>query len=208
LAELVAVRSAAYSRHNAPGAEQLKVAETQDRSPDVILLIAKSKLDDAVLGSVRIHTRLAGPLMVEAAMTLPGHVLERAPVELMRGSVKGGASGRMVSAALAKACYLICVELRFTHIIVTCRVPVDSMYGAYQFDDLLGGKMISLPYSPGAQHRVLCLPIAESATRWQQRNGALFDFMLSTVHSDIKLDYELIRQRLKRTVETATPVEA
>ena len=145
--------------------------------------------------------------MVESAMTLPPEVSRGSPVELMRGSVRGGTAGRMVSAALAKASFLITLELRFTHIIVTCREPVDSMYRAYQFDDLLGGRMINLPYSPGAQHRVLCLPVAEAADRWRTNNVRLNEFMLGTTHPDIRLDFDAVRERLRKAIESEAPLD-
>ena len=77
LAELVSVRSNAYARHSAPGASNLRVAEKQDTDQDAILLLARSKVDGAALGSVRVQTRLLKPLMVESAMTLPFRRLRR-----------------------------------------------------------------------------------------------------------------------------------
>ena len=196
VAELVQVRSDAYSRHNAPGADKLKVAEKQDRGDDAVLLLARSKLDASVLGSVRIQTRLVNPLLVEAAMELPQDVASKRPIELMRGSVSAGTAGRMVSGALAKASFQICVALGFTHIIVTCREPVNALYRAYEFDELLGGEMIDLPYSPGAKHKVLCLPVQEAGDRWRSRNPVMLDFMMGTDHPDLQLDLALVRRRL------------
>lgn len=208
ITELVSLRSATYGRHKAPGADLLTVAEAQDSAPDAILLIARSKVDGAVLGSVRIQTRAAGPLMVESAVNLPLEMVRGQPIELMRGSVRGGAAGRTVSAALAKASFLIASELRCTHIIVTCREPVDSMYRVYQFDDLLYGGMIHLPYSPGVQHRVLSLPVTEAVGRWREKNAALYDFMVDTVHPDIQLDFEAIKSKLTEARKEQATVEA
>ena len=205
ISDLVSLRSATYSRHGAPGAQFLGVAEAKDGAADAILLVARSKIDEGVLGSVRIQTRAAGPLMVESALNLPPELALAAPIELMRGSVRGGVSGRTVSAALAKASFLIAVELQFTHVIVTCREPVDLMYRSYQFDDLLNGDMVHLPYSPGAKHRVLSLPMSQAAGRWKGNNPGLHDFMLATAHPDIRLDFRSIRERLASvTQEGAT----
>jgi hypothetical protein len=206
LAELVSVRSNAYARHNAPGAANLLVAEKQDTDQDAILLLARSKLDGAALGSVRVQTRLVKPLMVENAMTLPLDVSASAPIELMRGSVQNGAPGRMVSAALAKASFKLCLACGFTHIIVTCREPVNLMYRAYQFDELLAGELIDLPYSPGKKHKVLCLPVAEASERWRKRNPSLLNFMLETDHPDLDVDYGLVRERL-RVVRDLLPAD-
>jgi hypothetical protein len=142
--------------------------------------------------------------MVESAMRLPDEVAGANPIELMRGSITNGAAGRMVSASLAKASFLLCRRFDFSHVIVTCREPVDLMYRAYQFDDLLSGELIDLPYSPGARHKVLCLPIREATERWRSQNRPLFDFMLNTDHPDIQLDYEHIQVQLARA-RTAPP---
>lgn len=206
--DLVSLRSATYSRHRAPGAHFLSKSEAQDGAPDAILLIARSKIDGGVLGSVRIQTRTVAPLMVESAMTLPPELARGEPIELMRGSVRGGTSGRTVSAALAKASFLIAAELRFTHIIVTCREPVDSMYRAYRFDDLLNGAMIHLPYSPGVQHRVLSLPVDQAAARWSASNAGLHDFMIGTAHPDIHLDFSVIKARLMEATRERAAIEA
>ena len=208
IAELVSLRSATYGRHKAPGAHFLNVAEPQDGAPDAILLVARSKVDGGVLGSVRIQTRTAGPLMVESAISLPSEIERGRPIELMRGSVRGGAAGRTVSAALAKASFLIASELLFTHIIVTCREPVDSMYRAYMFDDLLYGGRVHLPYSPGVEHRILSLPVAEAAERWRCKNAALYSFMVDTDHPDIQLDFDSLRTRLSEAARERAPAEA
>ncbi len=196
LIDLVSLRSQTYSRHNAPGAGRLKFFEEQDRGADAVLLLARSKLDGTAVGSVRVQTRVSRPLMVESAMQLPDEVARANPVELMRGSIRNGTAGRMVSASLAKASFLLCRQFDFSHVIVTCREPVNLMYRAYQFDELLSGEMIDLPYSPGAKHKVLCLPMKDAPERWRSRNRPLFDFMLNTRHPDIQVDQAYVKRQL------------
>jgi hypothetical protein len=133
--------------------------------------------------------------MVESAMRLPPEITGANPVELMRGSVRNGAPGQMVSASLAKASFLLCLRFGFSHVIVTCREPVDLMYRAYQFDDLLAGDMIDLSYSPCVKHKVLCLPIGAAAERWKTANPPLFEFMFNSHHPDIDLDHAAVRQQ-------------
>ena len=197
--DLVALRSETYAKHGAPGAHLLKVAEAQDGALDAVLLVARAKIGGGVLGSVRIQTRAVRPLPVEGAVEFPPALTKASPIELMRGSVRGGSAGRLVSAALAKASFLVATELGFSHMLVTCRQPVDLMYRTYRFDDLLEGQMISLPYSPGALHRVLCLPVDQAPARWQLDNPALLEFMLGVRHPDLLLDFDLIRRRLGAT---------
>ncbi len=203
LIDLVCLRSQTYSRHSAPGAERLRSFEEQDRGADAVLLLARSKLDGTVVGSVRVQTRVSMPLMVEGAMRLPHEVASANPVELMRGSIRNGTAGRMVSASLAKASFLLCRQFNFSHVIVTCREPVNLMYRAYQFDELLSGEMIDLPYSPGAKHKVLCLSMSEAPDRWRSRNRQLFEFMLNTHHPDIQVDHAHVKRQLSRAASTS-----
>ena len=74
--------------------------------------------------------------------------------------VLNGASGRLVSFALAKASYEICVAMKMDYIFLCSRPPVDTMYRRYRFDDFLEGKKLDLHYAPGVPHTVLCLPVA------------------------------------------------
>ena len=199
LLDVVSLRSQTYSRHNAPAARLVRTPEDQDLRGDGVVLVARSKLDGTAVGSVRVQTRVHRPLMVESAMQLPDEVVAGNPVELMRGSITNGIAGRMVSATFAKATFLLCNRLAFSHVIVTCREPVDLMYRAYLFDELLGGELIDLPYSPGARHKVLCLPMDKATERWQRHNPPLLDFMMNMEHPDIQVDYEQIQQQLART---------
>jgi len=198
LLDVVSLRSQTYSRHNAPAARLVRSPEDQDLRGDGVILVARSKLDGTAVGSVRVQTRVRRPLMVEGAMQLPDEVLAGEPIELMRGSITNGAAGRMVSATFAKATFLLCHQFSFSHVIVTCREPVDLMYRAYHFDELLEGALIDLPYSPGARHKVLCLPMDKALDRWRVYNPALFDFMMNVEHPDIQVDYQQVQQQLAR----------
>jgi len=204
LFDVVSLRSRTYSRHKAPAAHLVQAPEDQDLRGDGLILVARSKVDGIAVGSVRVQTRIRRPLSVESAMRLPNDVVARNPIELMRGSIINGVAGRMVSASLAKTTFLLCQQFSFSHVIVTCREPVDLMYRAYRFDELLNGKLIDLPYSPGAQHKVLCLPIDEAAERWRLENRPLYDFMVDTKHPDIQLDYVQVQQQLARVAAGST----
>jgi hypothetical protein len=196
LLDLVGLRARTYIRHNAPAAKLVGTPEEQDRRGDALLLIARSKLDGTPVGSVRVQTRVSRPLLVESAMRLPEDVARSSPIELMRGSITNGTAGRMVSAAFGKATFLLCREMGFSHVIVTCREPVNLMYRAYQFDELLSGELIHLPYSPGARHKVLCLPMVGATERWRSDNKPLFDFMMNVDHPDIQVDFTSARSQL------------
>lgn len=201
LLDVVSLRSKTYSRHNAPAARLVRSLEEEDLRGDGLILVARSKIDGTAIGSVRVQTRVQRPLMVESAMQLPHDVASANPIELMRGSITNGLPGRTVSASFAKATFLLCRKFAFSHVIVTCREPVDLMYRAYRFDELLGGALIELPYSPGARHKVLCLPMNEATERWRSQNPPLFELMLNIEDPDIQVDYDQVRQQLNRLAE-------
>lgn len=196
LEEAVAVRSSAYERHNAPGAAKLREAEADDSRPDVVVLIARQKLDGRVIGSIRVQPNSAQPMKFEREVPLPAHLAGRPGVELMRLGVANGTPGRMVTAALAKASYMICRKNGVEHIYVGGRRPVDAIYRSYQFDDLLNGRKVELSYAPGALHSILCLPVQEAEERWRTRNFGLYSFMVLTEHADIAIDDQEVRRRL------------
>ncbi|WP_176067565.1 N-acyl amino acid synthase FeeM domain-containing protein [Piscinibacter koreensis] len=196
LEEAVAVRSSAYERHNAPGAAKLREAEADDSRPDVVVLIARQKLDGRAIGTIRVQPNFAEPMKFERSAPLPAHLKGRRGAELMRLGVANGTPGRMVTAALAKASYLICRKSGVEHIYVAGRRPVDAIYRSYQFDDLLDGRKVELSYAPGALHSILCLPVRDAEERWRTRNFGLYSFMVLTHHADIALDDQEIHRRL------------
>jgi hypothetical protein len=196
LDEAVAVRSSAYERHNAPGAAKLREAEDDDGRADVVVLIARQKLDRRVIGSIRIQPNFTQPMKFERSAPLPVHLQGRRAVELMRLGVAHGTPGRMVTAALAKASYLICRRSGVEHAYVAGRRPVDAIYRSYQFDDLLDGRKVELSYAPGALHSILCLPVDQAEERWRSRNYPLYSFMVLTQHPDLAIDDPEVRRRL------------
>ena len=58
LARAIAVRAAAFERHNAPALEKVRNGEEDDERDDVVLLVARSKLDGGVVGTMRIDPNL------------------------------------------------------------------------------------------------------------------------------------------------------
>ncbi len=195
IARAVAVRSSAYLRHRAPAADKLRVAEADDCRTDVILLFACSKLDGGVLGTIRIHPNFEHPMKFEDSVRLPSRFDGKRCVEFMRLGVVNGLDGRLVTSALAKASYEICVANAIDYIFVASRPPVDAVYRGYRFDDLLGGEKVDLSYAPGAKHSILCLPVKDAEARWSKADGAVHRFFMRTEHPDISVDYVEVARR-------------
>ena len=190
LARAIAVRASAFLRHNAPAAEKLRNGEKDDERDDVLLLVARSKLDGGILGTIRIQPNFKTPMHLESVIDLPYPFNKSRCVEFIRLGVLNGSSGRLVSYALAKASYEICVATKMDYIFLCSRSPVDTMYRRYRFDDFLGGKKLELHYAPGVPHTALCLPVAEAEERWRLHSHPVYRFFVETEHPDLEIDYE------------------
>jgi hypothetical protein len=202
MAHVVALRSSAYLRHNAPAAKRMRAPEDDDARQDVIILAARSKLDGGIVGTLRLNPNLQEPMKFEHSVALPTHFNGARCVELMRLGVANGARGERVSAALAKASYNICVASKFDFIFVASRPRVDMVYRRYRFDDCLGGERVELPYAPGVMHSILCLPVAEAEERWRSYSLWVYRFFVETEHPDIDIDYvEAARRLTKKSPE-------
>lgn len=193
--DAIALRAEAYRRHNAPALDKIRNGEEDDQRDDVVLLVARSKLDDGVVGTLRIDPNFYRPMHVESVIDIPAPYSKSRCVEFMRLGVRNGSGGRLVSSALAKAGYEICVAMKVDYIFLCSRSPVDMLYRGYRFDDLLGGRKLDLHYAPGAPHSVLSLPVAEAAERWRLHSHSVYSFFMETEHPDIQVDYAAVRER-------------
>ena len=195
LARAVAVRASAFLRHNAPAADKLRNGERDDERDDVVLLVARSKLDGGILGTIRLQPNLKTPMHLESVIALPYPFNKSRCVEFIRLGVLESMAGRLVSSALAKASYEICVAMKMDYIFLCSRSPVDTMYRRYRFDDFLEGKKLELHYAPGVPHTVLCLPVAEAEERWRLHSQPVYRFFIETEHPDLEIDYDAVKSR-------------
>lgn len=208
LDSVVALRSAAYLRHNAPAADKVRFPEEEDEREDAVILVARSKLEGGVVGTMRINSNLNTPLQLESVMALSVPFNQSRCAEFMRLGVVSGSSGRLVSSALAKAGYEICVAMKMDFVFVCSRPPVDTMYRGYKFDDLLKGEKLDLHYAPGVPHFVLCIPVAEAPARWLLDSGPVYRFFIETEHPDLEIDYDEVQRRFARRAPADVASEA
>ena len=188
----VEIRAAAYSRHVPDMGDALRKPEPDDLRPDALLLIAESKLDGVVVGSLRLQPNFNRPLRIEAELALPETHAGRRLVEARRLGVENGTSGRMVMVALVKAAYELCHASDIDYAIVGGRRSVAIMYRTMLFDDILGGETVSLPYASNLPHSIFSMPIRDADRRWRTMGHSLYDFMARTEHPDIRIDYERV----------------
>jgi N-acyl-L-homoserine lactone synthetase len=198
LRQAVAVRTQAYGRH-VPGMETvLKDPEPDDFRDDAILLIAESKEDGQVLGSIRLITNSQQPLHLEHEVDIPRQFHDRKLLEAWRLTVRNCEQGRMVASALYKSLYEVSFHSGIDYVLVVARHPVDRIYKAMQFKDALDGQKLSLSNTLNLPHGLYYLPVREADSLWRAAKCPLYPFMALTRHPDIEIDHAAIHRRFKQ----------
>jgi hypothetical protein len=198
LRQAVAVRTQAYGRH-VPGMEEvLKEPEPDDFRDDAILLIAESKLDGQVLGSMRLITNAQQALHLEHELELPRLFQGRRLLEAWRLTVRNCEQGRMVAAALYKSLYEVSFHSCIDYVLVVARHPVDRLYKAMQFKEALGGQKVTLSNTLNLPHGLYYLPVREADTLWRAAQCPTYPFMALTRHPDIEIDFDVVRRRFNQ----------
>jgi hypothetical protein len=148
----VALRKVSFNRHysNIVGhdSNSFGEAERKDVQAGTVLLIATSKIDGSVVGSLRIETNLLRPFSLEHEVSLPDGLKGRPLALVTRFSVVNGREGIGVFLGLGKAMYLYClakqiqVVLMFTAFDSLQRLylkfgfrPIDQKTGKFQLNE-------------------------------------------------------------------------
>ncbi len=188
LRDAVAMRQAAYGRHLPDLAATLSEPEPSDREPGAIVLVARARLEGAVLGTMRIQTNRYQPLHLEDSAPLPQWLDSAALAEATRLGVVAGPAGRVVKTALFKAFYQYCLLSAVDWMVITARPPLHRQYEALMFIDVFPSQaLIPMAHVGGIGHRVLALDVAQARTRWQAAEHPLFAYMCLTHHPDLRL---------------------
>ncbi len=195
LRRAIAVRMQAYGRH-VPGMEEvLSAPESDDFRSDAVLMLAESKSDGQVLGSMRLLTNIQHPLHLEEELDLPRQFHGRKLLEAWRLTVRPGEAARQVSTALYKALYEVSFHAGIDHVLVVARNPVDRLYRAMQFKDALEGKKIALSNTLFLPHGLYYLPVKEADALWRAAECPMYPFMAQTHHPDIEIDHDVVHRR-------------
>ncbi|VVE28883.1 N-acyl amino acid synthase FeeM domain-containing protein [Pandoraea terrigena] len=188
LRDAVAMRQAAYGRHLPDLAATLSEPEPGDHEPGALVLVARARLDGAVLGTMRIQTNRYQPLHLEDSAPLPQWLDSAALAEATRLGVAAGPVGRVVKTALFKAFYQYCLLSGIDWMVITARPPLHRQYEALMFTDVFPSQgLIPMAHVGGIGHRVLALDVAQARARWQAAEHPLFAYMCLTHHPDLRL---------------------
>lgn len=191
LKRAVDMRYQAYARHMPEFAEKLKQPEPDDFEPDSIILLAESKLDGSVIGTMRIQSNEYRPLSMEHAIKLPDFLSGQSLVEVRRLGVATGQVGRLVKMVLIKACLLYCAQNNIKWAMVAARPPLDRSYEKLLFVDVLPGQTFTpLPTANNTPHSVMAFEIGTCETRFTEQHHPLLNFFCKVKHPDIWVDVD------------------
>ncbi len=188
LAAVAQMRAAAYGRHLPALGLRLVEPEPADFEWGCEVVVATSKLDGTVLGSLRTHANVLKPLPLEASMDLPERYSGRRMVEATRLSVSGGGDSSLVRNALFKAFYLYSQMQQADWLVVAGRRPVDRIYDGLLYQDVAEpGAFYPMAHAGGLPHRVMSMAVAEAEPIWRRAEHPLYRFAFQTRHPDIDL---------------------
>ena len=106
LEKVLLLRSSAYGRHLPEFGKTLRYADELDSAPGVMILLAESKIDASILGTMRIQSNRYAPLSLQNSVDLPEPLLSSSLAEATRLAVVIGKVGRLVRNALFKSYFL------------------------------------------------------------------------------------------------------
>ncbi|WP_298010591.1 hypothetical protein [uncultured Aquabacterium sp.] len=194
LARIAALRVATYGKHVPSMVPAISAPEPEDRRPDTLLLMAESRASGELLGAARMIHNGFQPLKIEQDFDLRSRFQHRFVAEAGRLTVVGRTESRMAALALVKAMYEICAHSQVDDAVITARSPMDRVYLAMRFDDLLHGNKKPFPPVGHLPHGVYLMPILEADARWRESACPMYPFMALTLHPDIEIDYQLVEQ--------------
>ena len=188
LAAVARMRAAAYGRHLPDLGARLVEPEPADFEWGCEVLVATSKLDGSILGTMRTHANVPKPLPLQASIDLPDRYAGKRLVEATRLSILGGVDSAVVRNTLFKALYLYSLQQGADWIVVTGRRPVDRIYDGLLYTDVAErGVFYPMAHVGGLPHRVMSIEVAQAESIWRRAKHPLYHFAFVAEHADIDL---------------------
>ncbi len=201
------LRASSYGRHLPDLGQRLAQVEPSDFEPGCDVLVATSKLDGSVLGTLRIHSNVLKPLPLEASIALPQSYAGSRMAEATRLCVKGSPGSSLVRNALFKAFYSYCVEHHVDWMLAVGRRPVDRLYDALLFSDVgEAGRYLPMSHVGNVPHRVMSLATSAVEPSWMRAGHALYQFFFLMEHTDIDLSDARSLDALQASTRVALPL--
>lgn len=188
LAEVAMLRSSAYGKHLPDLGIKLREPEESDYELGCEVMVARSKFDDSLLGTLRTHTNVFKPLPLQASVRLPENYQGVRMVETTRLCVKGSPGSSLVRNALFKALFQYCHSQNVKWMMAAGRRPVDRIYDALLFTDVgEPGEFRPMAHAGNIPHRVMSFSPEHAKVNWAACAHPLYEFVFETRHPDIDL---------------------
>ena len=186
--QICELRSEAYGRHLPGMAAALSLPEAADDKLGCEVLVASSKLDGSVLGTLRTHSNLLDPIPLESAVDLERAFKGDRLVEATRLCIAQGTSASLVRSALFKALFLYAEQQNIDWLVACGRRPLDVMYDRLLFTDILEhGAFYPLSYAADLPHRIMRFNVGAAQALWAEHSHPLYGFVFDTHYPDIDL---------------------
>ena len=176
--EVCAHRGRLYSKEMPELGERLREPEVLDRqAPGREIIVARSRLDGEIIGSLRVHFNNEGPLPIESCIEFPEHMQGKL---IMEGARLCSSAGPVCRSALVKAA----IRLSQTHgacfAALTARPRISVIYESVGFKDLFEpNRVFPIPYVNNVEHRVMGMPldpVSYHAATKAAMKPSVFDF--------------------------------
>jgi hypothetical protein len=188
LQDVAKLRAATYGKHLPDLAASLSEPEPADYSRGCEVFVARSKLDNSLLGTLRTHANVFNPLPLQASIELPESFRGTRMVETTRLCVKGGLGASVVRTALFKAMFQYCLDQNVDWMLAAARKPVDRIHDSLLWTDVSEpGATHPMAHAGGVPHRVLCLAPLNAEPLWRANQHPLCGFAFETHHPDIDI---------------------
>jgi hypothetical protein len=182
------LRAASYGKHLPTLGVKLREPEDADAQLGCEVLVATSKLDGSVLGTLRTHANVVAPLPLQMSVDLPASFRHQRMVESTRLCIKGNPGSSLVRTALFKAFHHYCLAQRADWMMATGRRPVDRLYDALLFQDVgEAGVFYPMTFTGGVPHRVMSLSPREARRLYIGAQHPQTEFFFERIHPDIDL---------------------
>lgn len=188
MADVAALRYTSYGKHLPELGARLRNPEEADYELGCEVLVAKSKLDGSLLGTLRTHTNVLKPLPLQTSIRLPAAHQGQRMIETTRLCVKGNPNSSLVRNTLFKALFQYCFSQDVAWMMAAGRRPVDRLYDALLFTDVdEPGAFYPMAHAGNMPHRVMRFSPAHAQETWAACHHPLYEFVFETEHPDIDL---------------------
>ena len=181
-------RYTSYGKHLPDLGSRLRNPEEADFELGCEVIVARSKLDGSLLGTLRTHANVLKPLPLQASIRLPALHQGQRMIETTRLCVKGNPNSSLVRNTLFKALFQYCSSQDVAWMMAAGRRPVDRIYDALIFSDVgEPGAFYPMAHAGNMPHRVMRFSPAHAQATWGACHHPLYEFVFETEHPDIDL---------------------